>query len=148
MTSPARIATVLLTCLFLSATASPKCPVSRIEVHGKVVGTVSPEDELTVTLYFSKGTKRSEAETIKLNQEVFSQTIAFSTEARDGYLGGLFGEWGEKCDRAPKRIVLQLKDKAGRRLSTLKLDVHRDFTWDVADGYRLRSAVVLPSRRI
>ena len=74
-------------------------------------------------------------ELVKLKGNVFEDTIGFSLESRGGFF---FGEWGEKCDRALKQVVIRLVDGEGREIDKVILNVRGDFLI-TADGFVLRS---------
>jgi hypothetical protein len=126
----------------LAITTYPKCPASWVEIHGSITGKLPPDAKLTVSLVFRNGRKHPPDETVSLQGDTFSATLGFSMESRAGYFNGLLGEWGEKCDRTLKQVVVRLVDQEGREINKVTLNVQGDFLI-TASGIILRSPIIL-----
>jgi hypothetical protein len=131
-----------LTAFPLAITAYAKCPASQVEIHGSITGKLPPVAKLAVSLVFRNGRKHPPDEMVSLEGGTFSTTLGFSMESRAGYFNGLLGEWGEKCDRVLKQVVVRLVDQEGREIDKVTLNVQGDFLI-TANGIILRSPIIL-----
>jgi hypothetical protein len=126
--------------LALALTANAKCPVTLVEVRGSVAGTLPAEAKIKVTVFGHKR-KNPVTKTFDLDGSNFAQALRFPTLSRSG----LLGEWGERCDRSPEQVVIELIDKDGHEIDRALLDARRDVE-PGARGITLR-AVVLRGER-
>jgi hypothetical protein len=126
----------------LAITAYAKCPASRVEIHGSITGKLPPDAKLAVSLVFRNGRKHPTDEMVSLEGSTFSATLGFSKQSGAGYFNGLLGEWGEKCDRILKQVVVRLVDQEGREIDKVTLNVQGDFLI-TASGIILRSPIIL-----
>jgi hypothetical protein len=136
---PTRFIGGLIVVLFFPALhVKAKCVAGRLEVHGSITGKLSPDAKLAVSLVFRNARKHPETETSTLEGSTFAETVGFSMQSRTGFLV----EWGEKCDRVPKQVVVRLIDKDSREIDRVTMNVRGDFL-NTANGFILRSPVVL-----
>jgi hypothetical protein len=129
-----------VTAFLLATTTYAKCRVVQVEIHGSITGKLPPVAKLAVSLVFRNGRKHPPDEMVSLEGDTFSKTLGFSMYSRAGY--GLLGEWGEKCDRVLKQVVVRLVDQEGREIDKVTLNVQGDFLV-TANGIILRSPIVL-----
>jgi hypothetical protein len=137
------LSALLAALLSFALVVNAKCPVNFIEVHGSVTGKTSSDARLTLALIFANDRKHPRTQTFNLEGNSFAQAVEFSTQSRTGYLNGLLGEWGEKCDRVPEQVVVHLTDTDGHEIEKVTLSVHRDFELNPSKGFILRSPIVL-----
>ena len=126
----------------LATTTYPKCPAGQVEIHGSITGKLPPGGKLEVSLVFQNGRKHPPDQMVSLQGGTFSATLGFSMQSRGGYFNGLLGEWGEKCDRTLKQVVVRLVDQEGREIDRVTLNVQADFLI-TASGIILRSPIIL-----
>ena len=126
----------------LSVAAYGKCPAGQVEIHGSITGKLPPDAKLAVSLVFRNGRKHPPDEMVSLEGGTFSATLGFSMQSRAGYFNGLLGEWGEKCDRTLKQVIVRSVDQEGHEIDKVMLNVQGDFLI-TASGIMLRSPIIL-----
>jgi hypothetical protein len=138
--------TLLIAPLLIPLTASGKCGVNFISIRGNVEGAVTPEMEVRAALVFKNDRNHPEIKILSIKEGSFDESVQFFTFSRGGHFGGLFGEWGEKCNRVPEKVVLRLVSQSGMEIDKVTLIVRKDFDLDPRRGFALRSPIVLHNK--
>lgn len=122
--------------------AFPKCPTSRVDLHGTIIGAVPTNAVVAVSLVFRNGHKQPPPELVNLKGNTFNAVVNYSMQSRSG----LIAEWGEKCDRTLKQVLIRLIDKEGHEIDKVTLNVNGDLL-NTGSGFILRSPVTLHGRQ-